>query len=427
MTEAFVLNGKPEATLLPQAWFLDAFDCPIEQKQAWAAERPALFSNTRVWIDSNEKVVMAAAIQAIEHVLADVRYQSAVETRWRRSPFPELVLKNPGVLFGYDFHITPEGPRLIEINTNAGGAFLSAALGDAWRIADPSSAQHSLAPTFGPLWGMFDHEWHCARGKAVLPDGLLVIVDEAPETQYLAPEFEICRQGLIQAASISWRVKIAPPEALVWEEGRLLLAGEPVSMVYNRLTDFYLETAPAAALRKAWLSGAVVLSPHPIAHLQRADKRHLVSLADDHFLADVGVEAEIRKSIAAVLPACRQVIPDQAEALWASRRSYFFKPVAGFGSRAAYRGDKLTRRVFEEILSGDYVAQAFAPPSTRSVWVDGGEQKLKVDVRNYTYQSKVLGVVARLYQGQTTNFRTRGGGFAPVYCTACSSGFLKDS
>ena len=39
---------------------------------------------------------------------------------------------------------------------------------------------------------------------------------------------------------------------------------------------------------------------------------------------------------------------------------------------------------------------------------------LKVDVRLYTYRGAVLLAVARLYQGQTTNFRTPGGGFAPL-------------
>jgi hypothetical protein len=37
-----------------------------------------------------------------------------------------------------------------------------------------------------------------------------------------------------------------------------------------------------------------------------------------------------------------------------------------------------------------------------------------VDVRNYAYDGTVKLVAARLYQGQTTNFRTAGGGFAPV-------------
>jgi hypothetical protein len=40
---------------------------------------------------------------------------------------------------------------------------------------------------------------------------------------------------------------------------------------------------------------------------------------------------------------------------------------------------------------------------------------LKVDLRNYAYQGRVLLRAARLYQGQTTNFRTPGGGFAPVF------------
>ena len=40
---------------------------------------------------------------------------------------------------------------------------------------------------------------------------------------------------------------------------------------------------------------------------------------------------------------------------------------------------------------------------------------LKFDVRDYAYDGAVQWVAARLYQGQTTNFRTPGGGFAPVY------------
>ena len=43
---------------------------------------------------------------------------------------------------------------------------------------------------------------------------------------------------------------------------------------------------------------------------------------------------------------------------------------------------------------------------------------LKFDIRLYTYDGKVQWTAARLYQGQTTNFRTPGGGFAPVYSIA---------
>ena len=82
---------------------------------------------------------------------------------------------------------------------------------------------------------------------------------------------------------------------------------------------------------------------------------------------------------------------------------------------AAYRGDKLTQRVWAEIIAGDYVAQTIAPPGTRAILIDGARQDRKVDVRLYTYDAKIVLAAARLYQGQTTNLRTPGGGFAPVF------------
>ena len=115
------------------------------------------------------------------------------------------------------------------------------------------------------------------------------------------------------------------------------------------------------------------------------------------------------------VPRTLRVTPENAQALWASRKGYFFKPAAGFGSRATYRGDKLTHRVWSEILKQDYIAQAFVPPNLRAVTVDDQKLTLKYDVRLYTYSGETLLIAARVYQGQTTNFRTSGGGFAVVY------------
>jgi uncharacterized circularly permuted ATP-grasp superfamily protein len=114
------------------------------------------------------------------------------------------------------------------------------------------------------------------------------------------------------------------------------------------------------------------------------------------------------------IPRTERVTAAAADDLWSRRKSLFFKPAAGYGSKAAYRGDKITKRVFEEVLQGDYVAQALVPPSARQVQVDGNLTELKVDLRNYVYAGEVQLVAARLWQGQTTNFRTPGGGFAPV-------------
>ena len=85
------------------------------------------------------------------------------------------------------------------------------------------------------------------------------------------------------------------------------------------------------------------------------------------------------------------------------------------GSRAAYRGDKLTSRVWQQIKAGDYVAQRMIAPSERGITVDGSPTRLKVDIRAYAYAGDIQLLAARLYQGQTTNFRTQGGGFAPVF------------
>ena len=43
------------------------------------------------------------------------------------------------------------------------------------------------------------------------------------------------------------------------------------------------------------------------------------------------------------------------------------------------------------------------------------EAELKVDIRAYAYAGEIQLLAARLYTGQTTNFRTSGGGFAPVF------------
>ena len=64
---------------------------------------------------------------------------------------------------------------------------------------------------------------------------------------------------------------------------------------------------------------------------------------------------------------------------------------------------------------GDYIAQDLVAPSERMIKLDGCTETRKVDVRLYVYDHRILLTAARLYQGQTTNFRTPGGGFAPVF------------
>ena len=169
-------------------------------------------------------------------------------------------------------------------------------------------------------------------------------------------------------------------------------------------------------LRQAYLDGNVALSPHPRAHALWADKRNLSLLCQPTFLASTGLPPAQQSLLATVVPHTDLVTADNREQLWATRRQWFFKPAAGFGSRASYRGDKLTHKTWEQMASHPYVAQEIVPPSQRHT--APGTPALKVDLRCYAYQGRALFFAARLYQGQTTNFRTPGGGFAPVLTLA---------
>lgn len=243
----------------------------------------------------------------------------------------------------------------------------------------------------------------------------IVIVDDDPAGQYLSPEFVLFQRLFTNAG---FEAHIADPTSLIWREGRLFFEDAEVStrvdMVYNRLTDFYLQDSSHQSLRQAYKSDAVVITPNPHAHALYADKRNLIVLSQDALLSQWGVSKEDRLVLAAVVPRTDLVCAENQEALWSNRRNLFFKPVAGYGSKATYRGDKLTKKVWAEILKSDFVAQELIRPSERLILQDGVLTELKFDVRAYAYAGRAQLLAARMYSGQTTNFRTSGGGFAPV-------------
>ncbi|MFZ6748779.1 hypothetical protein [Undibacterium sp. Ren11W] len=375
---------------------------------------PHLFSARPVFISSSQAERIAQVVQAIESVVALPAYRAAV-----LDYAPEIARHTPrgarGVFFGYDFHVNAERIALIEINTNAGGAMLNALLARAQHaccavmqdiVFDTATAQAFEAE----IVAMFLHEWQLAEQDRPLRS--IAIVDEAPQQQYLYPEFLLFQQ-LFQRQG--WQAVIVAPAELEWRDGYLWHGELQIDLVYNRLTDFLLEAPASAALRSAYLADAVLLTPHPQAHALYADKRNLALLSDAQRLQELGVAPEVQKILLENIPHTEQVKPEHAERLWAQRRHLFFKPHAGYGGRAAYRGDKLTKRVWEEILAGEYIAQAIVAPGERVTGSIQQPAQLKFDLRFYTYQGKVQWSAARTYQGQTTNFRTPGGGFAPVY------------
>jgi len=376
---------------------------------------PYLFSAQPVFVSREHLDRIAQLIAAIESVVALPGWQQAALAR-----APAIARHDggaKGAFLGYDFHLDRGRLGLIEINTNAGGAMLNVALARAQRAC--CEAMEHLVPRLEhvvafeqQIVAMFVNEWRLA-GRA-RPLRRVAIVDQSPRQQYLYPEF-VLFQRLFERHGLA--AIVADPAELSLRDGELRCDGLPVDLVYNRLTDFYFEAPDSAALREAWSSDAAVVTPNPRAHALYADKRNLALLSDDAHLASLGVQAEARKLLVAHVPKTEPVDARNADRLWAERRDLFFKPVAGYGGRAAYRGEKLTKRVWQEIVSGGYVAQRFAAPGERAIDVDGPARMLKFDLRDYVYDGAVQWVAARLYQGQTTNFRTPGGGFAPVYST----------
>lgn len=375
-------------------------------------ERPHAFSATPVFMSAIQIRTMKAIVQAVESVVRLPGYQ---EQALARAPAIARLDPGPrGVFLGYDFHLDPGGPRLIEINTNAGGALLVAALAQAQRAccteAEPFLASAGTAGQIeDSIVEMFRSEWRRVRGDAPLRH--IAIVDDAPTQQFLYPEFLLFR-ALFERHRLD--PVIADAHELVWRDGALWHQERRIDVVYNRLTDFHLAAPGHAALRTAYEAGAVVLTPHPRAHALYADKRNLTSLSDPDVLRAFGLPETAVATLTRGIPRTTTVDAAHADTLWAARRRYFFKPATGYGSKAAYRGDKLTRRVWAEILGGDYVAQETVPPSERALHVNGNAQDLKFDIRAYVYDGTIQALAARLYQGQTTNFRTPGGGFAPV-------------
>lgn len=381
---------------------------------------PYMFAAQPVFVAAPQLQRMAQVVRAVESVVVLPAYREQV--LGAAPAIARLGAAGPrGVFFGYDFHLDQGHLGLIEINTNAGGAMLNAVLARAQRAC--CAAMDAMVPTQASVVAfeqrivdMFRREWRLADRTRPLTS--IAIVDEAPEQQFLYPEFLLFQQ-LFERHGL--RAVIADPAALAWRDGLLWHGDLAIDLVYNRLTDFYLEKPASTSLRDAYRQQGVVLTPNPQAHALYADKRQLALFSDAARLEALGVPQAIRQVLLEHVPRTEVVDAAHAERLWDARRGLFFKPVAGFGSRAAYRGDKLTRRVWQDILAGDYVAQAIVAPGKRML-DDDATQPMKFDLRAYAYDGAVQWTGARLYQGQTTNFRTPGGGFAPVYSTVDMTG-----
>lgn len=324
------------------------------------------------------------------------------------SQVPPVAAFDPGhdaVMMCYDFHLAESGPKLIEVNTNAGGGLL------AWLARNPALpvAAGSLATRLKErLLETFAGEIRQFSGGLKARPTRIAIVDEVPPSQYLYPE--MCAFAELFKA---WGVaaEIVDPGQLEASAAGVRLAGDPVDMIYNRHCDFYLENDSMAGLRAAYLAGSVCLTPNPHVYGLLADKRRMLLWVDAGNRAAFSLRGRDQQLLAQTVPACALLADLDPAEVWSERKERVFKPVDSFGSRGVLLGEKISRKRFDELPGASTLVQALVPPSLTAV---PGGAPMKTDLRLYAYRDRVLGVAARLYRGQVTNLRTPGGGFAPV-------------
>ncbi len=215
---------------------------------------------------------MVGVVRLIDGLSRNPQYREQVYAE-----APDVARFDPGhaaVMMCYDFHLEGVMPRLIEVNTNAGGGMLAHLAHDP---SSPSIINPLPVKTRKRLLQTFSDEMkQYSSGKKLKPERI-AIIDENPTDQYLYPE--MCAFADLFRG---WGVptEIVEPTRLQASADGVWLDGHPVDLVYNRHCDFYLENAAMAGLRQAYLARKVCLTPNPHMYGLLADKRRMILWSD---------------------------------------------------------------------------------------------------------------------------------------------------
>lgn len=308
--------------------------------------------------------------------------------RSRLSTIPGIDPKpNHSVLMAYDYHTNEAGEAfLVEVNTNAAGYLFTSLM----------EMAHEGPNSFAELKRSFENEMRLS-GKS----GDIAIVDENIPEQKMFPEFVMYRDWFRQQG---WTAEFM--EAAEFAPGP--------QFVYNRLTDFYLENYPA--LREAFISGSACFSPNPYEYFLLCDKERLIQFGNAQFLKDAGArDEEVAAITKVVIPTFDKSHFGSVDDIWQDRKQLFFKPKRSHGGKSVYRGESVSRKVFERLMMEDILIQRYQP--AQKVPTDDPRSVLenwKFDLRFFVYEDKIQFSCARIYQGQVTNFSSQYGGFTKI-------------
>lgn len=293
---------------------------------------------------------------------------------------------NSAVCTSYDFHINDQGqPKLIEINTNAAFLALGLELYDFFKYTPDTNFSEI------DLIQMFQNEIKLSGATK----NEMAILDENPLNQRLYIEFLIYQEFFKKNNLNTKILDISEVSSAVTN-----------SLIYNRYTDFYLDEEKSQPIKNLFNENKIQLSPHPYEYFLLADKQRM---------HDWNLQTEVEKP-QSLLKIYDLGIEDK-DFIWSIRKTLFFKPKNSFGSKQAYKGASLSRKTFDAFYGSQFIAQDYVMPAEIEIMMSAQStepQKFKYDLRCYAYDGKLQLIIARLYQGQTTNLQTLGGGFAIV-------------
>ncbi len=298
----------------------------------------------------------------------------------------------PSVLMGFDFHLTDDGPKLIEINNNAGGLYI----GDGRWLPQPDIAEMngSLEPR---LTEMFHADW-----------ATIAIMDDDVTGQFMYPEMQAYAELFRKDGR---KVMVVCPEDLQLGENGLSCDGIHIDAIYNRHTDFYLEGEDVAHIRRAYEQGQVAVNPHPRSYALIGDKTRMVDWWRQGLLESC-IEKSAVEQIRAVTPETHRLTDLDAEQAWGERKQWVFKPAARHGGKGVLLGKAMSRKRFEALNMAETIVQRLVPASEVEVeGADGERNRMKLDIRLFMHGEKLIALAGRVWRGQLTNFRQPGSGW----------------
>ncbi len=309
------------------------------------------------------------------------------------------------VFMCYDFHLTASGPKLIEINTNAGGGLLAllahTPAPDIAAVRVPTLLRDNICSAFLATYRAY-------RGGEQGRPANVYIFDQNPEGEFLYPEMQVFAQLLRECGMPA---KIVGAAQLRYEQDGVYVGADKVDMLYMRHCDFYLDDPALVELKRCYLERQVCLSPNPFDYALLSDKRRLRQFSDRAFLKDMGLSEREVTGLLRCVPEANLLADVDQDEIWASRKKWVMKPVEGFGSQDIYFGKKISKTRFSSLDRENTLVQELVLPSTVAI---PGQEEMKADFRLFAFRDQVFGLAARLYRGRLTNMQTDGGGFAVV-------------